>query len=138
MPHHARGVTSDPQYRTEIKVDGHGLTADEPPALGGQNAGPSPFGLVMAGLVACTATTLRMYAQHKGWAGVGIAVDLALDTSGARPAIHRQVDVTGAPDEAALQRLRDVVERTPVTLALKSGFDIETKLQAAASETAHG
>jgi putative redox protein len=124
------GVTIEARWRTDIDAAGHALIADEPASLGGADAGPEPFALVLAGLAACTATTLRMYAEHKGWDGVQVSVTLELH-KGDRRAIARQVAVTGAPDEAALTRLRDIVERTPVTLALKSGFDILTRLEAA-------
>lgn len=132
MASRAEGVTAPTAYQVRIDVGGHALVADEPQVLGGTDAGPSPFGLVLAGLVACTGTTLRMYAEHKGWPAVQIRVRLTLDIRGERPLIDRKVEVLGALDEAALARLRDVVERTPVTLALKSGFDIATELATAA------
>ena len=55
------------QYRTQIEVGGHALIADEPQALGGANAGPAPYDLLLASLGACTAITLRMYADRKAW-----------------------------------------------------------------------
>ncbi|MGA2952022.1 MAG: OsmC family protein [Caulobacteraceae bacterium] len=126
------GKTADAHWRTEIDAAGHTLVADEPASLGGADAGPEPFALVLAGLAACTVTTLRMYAEHKGWDGVQASVTLQLDKGeGDRRSIRRKVSVAGAPDEAALTRLRDIVERTPVTLALKAGFDILTHLETA-------
>lgn len=131
MASRAHAITAEPHHKVILDVSGHALVGDEPHALGGQDAGPAPFGFVLAGLAACTVTTLRMYADKKGWAGVTITADLSLDLTGEKPLIHRTVEAVGAPDEAAVARLRDVVERTPVTLALKSGFDIATKLEAA-------
>ena len=129
------GQTAETRWRTEIDAGGHALVSDEPASLGGADAGPEPFGLVLAGLAACTVTTLRMYADHKGWDGVQVSVTLELHKGeGDRRSIARRVSVTGAPDEAALTRLRDIVERTPVTLALKAGFDILTRLAAAPGE----
>jgi putative redox protein len=133
MSSRASGVTSATPYQVSIDVGGHALIADEPPALGGTDAGPSPFGLVLAGLVACTSITLRMYAERKGWTPIEIRTALTLDTRGERPRIDREVEVVGALDPAAVARLREVVERTPVTLALKSGFDIATELKPAAA-----
>ena len=46
-------------------ANGHQLTSDEPPTLGGGNAGMAPFELYLAALALCTAITLRMYAQKK-------------------------------------------------------------------------
>ena len=51
-------------YRVDIVAGGHGLVADEGPGLGGHDAGPDPFDLVLAGLAACTLITLRMYAER--------------------------------------------------------------------------
>jgi putative redox protein len=126
-------VTGAALYRTEITSGGHALVADEPPGLGGENAGFSPFALVLSGLAACTGITLKMYAERKGWADVAVSVELELlpGPDKDRHLIRREVQVTGAPDEAAMARLRDIVERTPVTLSLEAGFDIETELSAA-------
>jgi putative redox protein len=55
------------QFTTEITIRKHGLTADEPPEVGGNDFGPSPYELLSAGLGACTAMTLRMYANRKKW-----------------------------------------------------------------------
>jgi putative redox protein len=104
------------------------LLADEPPDNGGQNAGPNPFDYVLAGLAACTAITLRMYAERKGWGAFDVSVQLRHRMEGDGHLIDRKVDVSGVPDAAGLKRLRDVVERTPVTLALKGGFTISTVL----------
>lgn len=125
-------VTAEPRYRIDILSGGHALVADEPPGLGGGDAGPSPFGLVLAGLAACTGITLRMYARRKEWPDLTLTIELDLTLNKDRHRIRRHVTVTGAPDEAGLERLRDVVERTPVTLALKPGFDIVTELVASA------
>ncbi len=126
-------VTAGARYRTDITSGGHAVIADESPALGGADAGFSPFSLVLAGLAACTGITLRMYGERKGWPDLELRVELELHPGPDkdRHLIRRQVSVTGAPDEAAVARLRDIVERTPVTLALKAGFDIATELAAA-------
>ncbi|PVM93972.1 OsmC family protein [Caulobacter endophyticus] len=128
MASRVHAVTANPRHTIQLDVNGHKLVGDEPPALGGQDAGPPPFGFVLAGLAACTATTLRMYADRKGWGEVTIETTLTLDNSGDKPRIDRKVSATGDLDEAAIARLRDVVERTPVTLALKGGFGIDTVL----------
>jgi len=115
-------------YRVDIAADGHRLVADEGQEHGGGGVGPSPFDLVVAGLAACTLITLRMYAERKGWAEFRIGGEFRHRSEDGRHHIDRQLQVAGAPDEAALERLRDIVERTPVTLALKQGFAISTTL----------
>jgi putative redox protein len=127
-----KALTAGPPWRTDIEAGRHFLTADEGPALGGADAGPAPFDLVLAGLAACTGITLRMYGERKGWGPMAVRTRLELALGKERRLIRRTVEVEGAPDAAALERLKDIVERTPVTLALKGGFEIATTLVAAA------
>src|SRR5579862_4813988 len=112
MVHSTQGQTP---YHVDIVAAGHELVADEPPDNGGQNAGPGPFDLVVAGLAACTMITLRMYAERKAWAGFDISAKLRHRMEGGAHFIDRAVEVSGVPDAAGLERLRDIVERTPVT-----------------------
>lgn len=58
-------VSTATDYAHRIQAGRYELVADEPPALGGQGAGPAPFDLDLASLAACTAITLRMYAQRR-------------------------------------------------------------------------
>jgi len=120
-------------YQVDIFAAGHALTADEPKSNGGRGVGPDPFDLVMSGLAACTLITLRMYGERKGWSGLKISVQLRHRMVDGVHQVDRKVEVIGAPDAAGLERLRDIVERTPVTLALKAGFTISTVLDEAAA-----
>jgi putative redox protein len=129
---HLIGKTASARWRTDIDVEGHEIVSDEPAEAGGAGAGLSPFALVLAGLASCTATTLRMYGDRKNWDPITIRVELDLTLAKDERRIRRKVLVSGAPD-AGLERLRDIVERTPVTLALKPGFEIVTVLEAAPS-----
>ena len=60
-------LTSEAGYRGEVRAGRHRLTTDEGPDLGGDDEGPSPYPLLLAALAQCTAATLRMYANRKGW-----------------------------------------------------------------------
>lgn len=115
------------RYRTEIDVGGHALIADEPPALGGGAVGPAPYDLLLASLGACTAITLRMYADRKGWPLESVEVGLRLSGQHPDRRIDRTLKITGLDDEQAA-RLADIAERTPVTLTLKGGLPIDTRL----------
>src|SRR5262245_45142562 len=56
------------RYCTTISTAaGHSLIADEPLELGGADAGPDPFALLLSALGSCIVITLRMYADRKGW-----------------------------------------------------------------------
>ena len=55
------------KFQVQVSVHGTRFVADEPADVGGLGSGPSPYELVAAGLGACTAMTLRLYADRKGW-----------------------------------------------------------------------
>ena len=132
--HVARAVGSTgsttPAYRVDVRVGAHQLTADEPATAGGADFGPSPFGLVLSGLAACTATTLRMYATRKGWELATVKVDVRyhVDDDGRR-GIDRTITVPLELAAEQRQRLADIAERTPVTLAIRDGIPITTTFQ---------
>lgn len=126
---HARIGTA--RYRTTIRTGHdleHEITADEPPRLGGTDAGPAPFDLLVSALGACTAITLTMYAEKKGWPLEGLEVRLEYLGGETPPRIERVLTPTGPLDEAQRARLADVAERTPVTLAIKNGVPVHTTL----------
>ena len=114
------------KYRTEISVGGRDIVADEPPALGGQGAGFAPYDLLLASLGACTAITLRMYADRKGWPMESLEVALRLHGVEEKR-IDRTLTIAGLDDEQRA-RMADIAERTPVTLTLKNGLPIDTRL----------
>jgi putative redox protein len=125
MAHGIARIGKD-RYRTEISVGGHDLIADEGPALGGKNMGPAPYDLLLASLGACTAITLRMYADRKEWPLISVEVGLKLNNQdGLR--IDRVLTIAGLEEEQ-MARLADIAERTPVTLTLKGGLPIVTRL----------
>jgi putative redox protein len=115
-------------YAVSIEAGRHRLTADEPVKLGGQDAGPSPFSLLLSALGACTAATLKMYAERKGWPLEALAVSLTFIRGDQGDRIERRLDPKGPLDDAQRARLADIAERTPVTLVIKSGVVIDTRL----------
>lgn len=125
----AGGEIAEARYRVEIRAGNHALVADEPQRIGGGDAGPSPYGLLLAGLAACTAITLRMYCDRKAWPLVGAVVDLRYTRSENDSRIDRVITLEGdlTPEQQA--RLAEVAERTPVTLTLKSGVEIKTDVR---------
>ena len=54
-------------FQHELEIGSHTVTVDEPEAQGGTDQGPSPQELLAASLASCTAVTMEMYADRKGW-----------------------------------------------------------------------
>ena len=98
MAHGSARIGRD-KYRTEIEVGGHRLVSDEGAKLGGADAGPAPYDLVLAGLGACTAITLRMYADRKQWPLESVEVQLKTVREGDTLRIERTLVITGLVDE---------------------------------------
>ncbi|MHA6203648.1 OsmC family protein [Dyella soli] len=118
-------VSTNDNYLHHINAGHYPLDTDEPSALGGQGAGPAPFDYYLASLSACTAITLRMYAQRKGWdlGEFRAELELVRDDEG-RLHVHRTLHASGALNDAQWQRLLEIVANTPVTKAMREGVEI--------------
>jgi putative redox protein len=117
-------------YAVDVRAGRHALVADEPKGAGGGDAGPSPFGLLLSSLGACTAITLRMYCERKQWPLGRIEVRLVYRWDGETPAIERTIALAGL-DAERRARCAEIAEKTPVTRALKRGARILTELRQA-------
>jgi putative redox protein len=127
---HATADIGTVNYTVSLVAGHHSLTSDEGTAAGGQDAGPSPHEMLCAALAACTAITLRMYAQRKEWPLRAVHVDVLMQIAEKeRHSVTRRLRLTGDLDEAQRARLADIAERTPVTLTLKQGVTITTILE---------
>ena len=124
------GEGDAPRYVQKIHAGRHDLLADEHASLGGADAGPGPFAYVLSGLGACTSITLRMYAERKGWTLGTVTVRLQLFREETGIRVEREVALGAALSDDQRARIADICERTPVTLALKSGLAIKTTLKA--------
>lgn len=121
-------VSTDANFLHRIHVDRFDLDADEPEALGGMGAAPAPFDYYLAALAACTAITLRMYAERKGWNLGEFRAELALsfDEDG-KPHVHRTLRSDQPLDDAQWKRLLEIVANTPVTKAMRDGAVITSE-----------
>jgi len=127
-------------FRTELRVAGHRMIADEPPSVGGSGAGPTPYDLLGAALAACTGMTLQMYLAHKKWPATEIDVTVRHDrvhaedcadcetTSGKIDRFRRTLRVSGALDAAQRARLVEIAAKCPVHRTLNAEVRIETEL----------
>ena len=126
-------------YTQEITAGRHRLFADEPQPIG-DDAGPTPYDLLLAGLGACTSMTIRMYANKKGWPLERVEVRLrhtrihAEDCAecetekGMISHIDRSITLVGDLDDDQRQRLMMMAERCPVHQTLTSEVNISTSL----------
>ena len=125
---HARASIGRVNYATLITAGHHRLTSDEGPELGGKDAGPGPYDLLTAALGACTVITLRMYAERKQWPAAAVHADIHFVREGDNSLIDRVLSIEGPLDDAQKKRMAEIAERTLVTLTLKGGVDIRTRL----------
>ncbi len=130
----------DTPYATRIAAGTHALTADEPENLGGGDTGPNPYDLLLASLGACTAITLRMYADRKGWPLKSVEIGLEKDrvhakdcddcesTEGHVLKIRRQIELGGDLDADQRKRLLEIADRCPVHQSLTGEVKITSEL----------
>ena len=96
-PARAKIGSSYPSYATQLVVGHHHLVADEPVDLGGGDTGPAPDELVLGALGACTAITLRMYAERKQWPLESVEVSLDFESRTKEKAVIRRTVHLGGP-----------------------------------------
>jgi putative redox protein len=133
---HERKVTvfesGNGPYGQFITSGHHVLGADEPAEIGGWDTGADPFELLLAALGACTAMTIRMYANRKGLRLNRVSVRLRHVQRAAGSAIkgrfERVISLDGELSADERQHLLAIAERCPVSQTLKRSSDITSLL----------
>jgi putative redox protein len=106
------------------------FVADGPADAGGLDLGPTPHEIVAAGLAACTAQTLRLYAGRKAWPLAAVHVEVTHNRkAGETPAdtFNRRIHLDGALDDDQRARLMQIAEMCPVHRLLIAGARIMTE-----------
>lgn len=118
-------------YNHEVEIDGHTFVTDEPTEVGGTDEGPSPTRLLTASLAACTATTVEMYADRKGWELGAIEVDVEFHPAprGETSRFKVEVSIPMPLSAEQLERIRTIAGKCPVHRVLTEDVEIEDRVR---------
>ena len=116
-------------YKTILSSGSNTLIADEPLDKGGGNLGFSPFALLASSLASCTAITLRMYTERKGWDVGKIDVSVSIEQDEEKTAhFTRTVSLERTPSEVDTQRIVAIANACPTHKLLSGNIEIHTDL----------
>ncbi len=128
------------KFANVVRVGRHLLAADEPKSIGGTDTGPSPYDYLLAGLGACTAMTLRLYAERKKLALDKVSVRLRHErvhaddcsdcesASGQISEMHRDITLEGDLSEQDRTKLLEIADKCPVHRTLENEIKVRTQL----------
>ncbi len=128
------------RYMNSRRVGLHAWTADEPAAVGGNDAGPGPYELLLMALGACTSMTVRMYAERKQLPLKRVRVRLShrkihaqdcadcATKEGMLDEITREIVLDGELTEEQRQKLLEIANKCPVHRTLTSEIKVRSKL----------
>ena len=123
-------------FVTQIMARGHELIADEPVEIGGTELGPTPYDYLLASLGACTAMTLRIYADRREWPLEGVTIRLWQNRVYEKDCeecdvkhvgidqVEREIEFTGPLTEEQQEGLLRITDRCPVGQTLGRGIRI--------------
>lgn len=123
----SKAKSTTEEWKGEVTSGRHQMLTDEPEALGGQDAGPPPYGFITAGLASCTLITLRMYAKHKSYdiGEFSIEAEFHANKEG-KEWIERHIHFSTPPSAEIQQKLLEISGKTPVTKTLLRSLEIHT------------
>ncbi|HEY6694874.1 MAG TPA: OsmC family protein [Solirubrobacteraceae bacterium] len=121
------------KYTHDVKAGDHTITVDEPVEGGGDNLGPSPQELLAASLASCTAVTMEMYAQRKGWDTAGLTVDCryAPAERGCPTRFELILKMPPHLDEDQIERLQVIAAKCPVHRTLEGEVMFDERVELA-------
>lgn len=119
-------------YQQNVSAGRHTLVADEPQAMGGDDAGLAPFDFLLAALGSCTSITLRMYAQRKNLPLTHVSVALThekIDVDGHKvDRIERNITLIGELSVEQRERLLEIANKCPMYRTLQSDIKIDSRI----------
>jgi putative redox protein len=119
------------RYTHDIKVGAHSVIADEPESQGGQDMGPSPQELLAASLASCTAVTMEMYAEGKGWNvdGLEVACIYTPAERGCPTRFELTMRMPAHLSEEQVERLQVIAAKCPVHRTLEGEVAFEERIE---------
>jgi putative redox protein len=118
-------------FRHTVRVRDHQLTVDEPLIKGGQDTGPDPQELLAVSLASCTAITMEMYAERKGWdiGRVEVEVEYSPADRGCPTKFELIMRLPEDVPEEQVERLRAIAAKCPVHRALDGEVMFSERIQ---------
>jgi putative redox protein len=111
-----------------VEIDGHLLVSDGSLAENGDDIGPNPHALLDAALGACTALTLKLYAERKGWPLDNADVRIRHEETPGHYKLFREVTLLGSLSDDQRERLLEIANKCPIHRVLTGEITVETKL----------
>jgi putative redox protein len=117
--------------RHDVEIRDHVVVADEPTDNGGDDSGPSPQELLAASLASCTAITMEMYANRKGWDVGEVVVDVNYEPAQRGSPTRFQMEVRMPKELAGEQRerLMQIAAKCPVHRTLEGEVMFEERVE---------
>jgi putative redox protein len=109
-------AAKDRGFRHTVRVRTHEIVSDEPVDSGGTDEGPSPQELLAAALASCTAITMEMYAQRKGWdiGATEVECDYTPAERGCPTRFNLVLRFPESVSEEQVERLKVIAHKCPV------------------------
>ena len=119
------------RFKHDVEIREHELVADEPEDHGGEDKGPNPQELLAASLASCTAITMQMYAERKGWNVGELVVDVNYEPAqrGSPTKFQLQVKFPKELPEDQRERLMQIAARCPVHRALEGEVMFDERVE---------
>ncbi|MFI5282627.1 MAG: OsmC family protein [Candidatus Dormibacterales bacterium] len=115
----------------DVRVRGYALISDEPVTLGGDDEGPTPTELMVAGVAACAAdeAVRCLAARGEGFQPIEIGADFAWDADGERiKSIHLTISLPKDLGEDSSDAVMESVLSCPARKMLTDPPTIEYRL----------
>jgi len=134
--------TRNGKFQSQVLAGDHILLADEPQSVGGLDTGPTPYQYLNAALGACTAMTMRLYAERKSLPMERVAVRVGHDrihvddceecaasdgnTQGMVDLMEREIEISGPLDDDQRAKLMEIADKCPVHRTLENKIVVRT------------